>query len=147
VQVRDSSGAVIAASANLPRGELPVTRQADELVLHVSGTGIGIPNQHLPRIFERFYRVDKARSRNSGGTGLGLAIVKSVAGAHGGRVAVSSVPGQGTTFTVWLPLAPDVDHEAAIPSDRQYRRRGETIGHATEGGVGVPGPGALSVEP
>src|SRR5215210_6779529 len=103
------------------RVELRLVRQADELVLGVSDTGVGIPDQHLARIFERFYRVDTARSRNSGGTGLGLAIVKSVAEAHGGRAAVSSIPGQGTTFTVWLPLAPDVDHKVATPSDRQDR--------------------------
>src|SRR5215212_2965854 len=127
------------------RVEIQLVRQADEVVLGVSDTGVGIADQHLPRIFERFYRVDKARSRNSGGTGLGLAIVKSVAEAHGGRVGVCSVPGEGTTFTVWLPPAPDMDLKAAAPADRQDQRRAKTTGHATEGGVGVPGPGALSL--
>ena len=67
--------------------------------------GIGIPAEHLPRIFERFYRVDRARSRGEGGTGLGLAIVKHVAQLHGGRVEVTSEQGVGSTFRVWLPVA------------------------------------------
>ena len=58
--------------------------------------------EHLPRLFERFYRVDKARSRRMGGTGLGLAIVKHIAQAHGGKVEVESTPGQGSSFTISL---------------------------------------------
>jgi two-component system, OmpR family, phosphate regulon sensor histidine kinase PhoR len=65
--------------------------------------GTGIPREHLNRIFERFYRVDKARSRKQGGTGLGLAIVKHIVQAHGGRVEVISAPRQGSTFTIYLP--------------------------------------------
>jgi heavy metal sensor kinase len=72
--------------------------------LEVTDTGIGIPPEHLPHIFDRFYRVDKARSRASGGTGLGLAIVKGIAEQHGGKVNVTSEPGKGSTFTVWLKL-------------------------------------------
>jgi two-component system phosphate regulon sensor histidine kinase PhoR len=69
----------------------------------VTDTGIGIPEEDLPRLFERFYRVDKARSRELGGTGLGLAIVKHIVRAHGGEVRVESVVNQGTTFLFQLP--------------------------------------------
>jgi len=74
-------------------------------VLQVADTGEGIPASELPRVFERFYRVDKARARQTGGTGLGLAIVRHVAEAHGGTVRVDSELGQGSTFTVALPVA------------------------------------------
>ena len=67
--------------------------------------GPGIAREHLPRLFERFYRVDKARSRDLGGTGLGLAIVKHIAQVHGGRVSVESVVGGGSTFRIHLPRA------------------------------------------
>ncbi|HEX8150746.1 MAG TPA: ATP-binding protein [Pyrinomonadaceae bacterium] len=77
-------------------------RRGRDLV-SVEDTGEGIPAEHLPRIFERFYRVDRARSRELGGTGLGLAIVKHLARAHGGEVSVRSAPNEGTTFTVELP--------------------------------------------
>jgi two-component system phosphate regulon sensor histidine kinase PhoR len=75
----------------------------DMVEVRVEDTGIGIPPQDLPRIFERFYRVDKARSRELGGTGLGLAIVKHLVEGHGGSVSVESLPGQGTRFLVRLP--------------------------------------------
>jgi two-component system phosphate regulon sensor histidine kinase PhoR len=73
--------------------------------LQVSDTGEGIPASELPRVFERFYRIDKARTRQTGGTGLGLAIVRHVAEAHGGTVRVDSELGRGSTFTVSLPVA------------------------------------------
>ena len=69
----------------------------------MSDTGIGIAPEHLPRIFERFYRVDAGRSRAEGGTGLGLAIVRHLVEAHGGRVEATSAVGRGTTVGVWLP--------------------------------------------
>ena len=86
-------------------GKVEVTGgfEGSEIVIRVSDTGIGIPQAKLPRIFERFYRVDKARSKETGGTGLGLSIVKHTAENHGGRVTVESTPGEGSTFTVYLP--------------------------------------------
>lgn len=72
-------------------------------VLSVSDTGEGIPPEHLGRIFDRFYRVDRARARERGSAGLGLSIAKWIAEAHGGRIAVESTPGGGTTFTIRLP--------------------------------------------
>jgi two-component system phosphate regulon sensor histidine kinase PhoR len=71
--------------------------------IKVQDSGEGIPAQHLERLFERFYRADRARSREMGGTGLGLAIVKHLARAHGGEVAVTSEVGMGSTFTIELP--------------------------------------------
>ena len=88
-----------------PGGRVEVTGgfEGSEIVIRVSDTGIGIPEPKLPRIFERFYRVDKARSKATGGTGLGLSIVKHVAENHGGRVTVESRLGEGSTFIVYLP--------------------------------------------
>ena len=83
--------------------QISTTLKDKELRISVQDHGIGIPKEHLSRIFERFYRVDKARSRELGGTGLGLAIVKHIANAHGGRVSVDSIPGKGSTFTLHLP--------------------------------------------
>ncbi len=79
-------------------------REGEFARLDISDSGPGIAPEHLPHLFDRFYRVDKARSRASGGTGLGLALVKGIAELHGGRVAVSSQVGLGSTFTVWLKV-------------------------------------------
>jgi signal transduction histidine kinase len=87
------------------RVDVRVRLVGDEAVLSVSDTGLGIPQRDLPRIFERFYRVDRARSRETGGTGLGLAIVKHVAENHGGEVTVTSELAAGSTFEVRLPVA------------------------------------------
>jgi two-component system, OmpR family, sensor histidine kinase SenX3 len=78
--------------------------EGDEVHLWVRDHGVGIPAPDRERIFERFYRVDRARHRRTGGTGLGLSIVRHVAEAHGGRVAVESEEGIGSTFSLWLPL-------------------------------------------
>lgn len=86
--------------------------EAGGVLLRVTDTGIGIPEEHLPRIFERFYVVDKSRSRRTGGTGLGLSIVKHIVLAHGGKIEVESSPGFGSSFTVWLP-APAIDSQPA----------------------------------
>jgi signal transduction histidine kinase len=89
-----------------PKGgevELKVGQSGSEAVVTVRDTGIGIPSEHLPYVFDRFYRVDKARSRAEGGTGLGLSIAQNTIVAHGGRIELTSAPGQGTTCTVRLP--------------------------------------------
>jgi two-component system phosphate regulon sensor histidine kinase PhoR len=90
-----------------PGGRVVVrARPIDRYVaVEVEDTGVGIPAEHLDRVFERFYRVDKARSRELGGTGLGLSIVKHLAQSMGGQVAVESEPGRGSVFSVRLPLA------------------------------------------
>jgi len=89
-----------------PNGQkVHVTAYKDngEVVIRVEDRGCGIPREHLPRIFERFYRVDRARSRELGGTGLGLAIVKHIAQVHGGRATVKSTVGEGSVFCIHLP--------------------------------------------
>ena len=74
------------------------------VILSISDEGLGIPRKDLAHIFERFYRVDKARSREQGGTGLGLAISKEVVELHGGKIWVNSVENQGSTFFIALPV-------------------------------------------
>jgi two-component system phosphate regulon sensor histidine kinase PhoR len=100
-----------AVKFNRDQGEVTIQVERDVESAHqrdrilVADTGEGIPSQHLVRLFERFYRVDRARSRDMGGTGLGLAIVKHLARAHGGEVTVTSELGTGTTFTIELPVS------------------------------------------
>lgn len=92
---------------NCPGGSVKVlvASYPGEVRLTVTDTGIGIPAESLDRIFERFYRVDKSRSKEVGGTGLGLSIVKHAALIHHARIGVESTPGKGTTFTVAFPEA------------------------------------------
>jgi two-component system sensor histidine kinase SenX3 len=85
-------------------------RAGDFVSIEVEDHGLGIPSRDLERIFERFYRVDRARSRATGGTGLGLAIVRHVAQAHGGDVMVESREGEGSVFRLRLPLVSQSTH-------------------------------------
>ena len=87
-------------------GSIRVTlrRMGRDAVLEIADTGVGIPEADLPHVFDRFYRVDKARSRDTGGTGLGLSIVQQIVRLHAGSVTVASEMGKGTTFTVQLPV-------------------------------------------
>ena len=91
-----------------PRGgevHCALTRSGKRAIIRVTDTGVGIPEADLPHIFDRFYRVDKARSRETGGTGLGLSIVKQFVLLHGGNITAKSAPGKGSTFVIELPLA------------------------------------------
>ena len=96
-----------AVKYNRPGGSVTVSTQAARgmAVIKVEDTGLGIPQESLPRIFERFYRVDKGRSRELGGTGLGLSIVKHIVQLYGGDISVDSVVEKGTVFQVRFPLA------------------------------------------
>jgi signal transduction histidine kinase len=108
---------------NRPRGEvlLSTTASNDEAVLEVRDTGIGIDPEHLPHLGERFYRVDKARSRESGGAGLGLSIVRGVADMHQGTFLITSEPGGGTTAVLRLPLL----RSSAVPPEETSRSSAE----------------------
>jgi two-component system phosphate regulon sensor histidine kinase PhoR len=88
-----------------PGGEIKISAHADDaqIVIEIKDNGIGISQADQHRIFERFYRVDKSRSRAQGGSGLGLAIVKKIVEEHGGTVSVESTPGEGSSFRVALP--------------------------------------------
>ncbi len=99
---------------NTPGGKLTVRllRQDDNAILQVADTGVGIPEDAVPHVFERFYRVDKARSRKSGGSGLGLAIVRNLVERNEGHIEIESTVGVGTTFTVIFPVF-DTDEEVA----------------------------------
>ena len=91
---------------NIPSGTLTISlsKQADDAVITVADTGVGIPDEAVPHLFERFYRVDKARSRKSGGSGLGLSIVQSMVTKNGGSIRVKSIQHLGSTFTVTFPI-------------------------------------------
>ncbi|MBZ5663711.1 MAG: HAMP domain-containing protein [Acidobacteriia bacterium] len=100
--------------------EVSVRGNGRTAVLEVSDNGVGISAQALPHVFERFYRADKARSRNSGGAGLGLAIVKAICTAHGAEIKVSSQEGHGSRFTVELPLLDVSENDLAKPALRTH---------------------------
>jgi heavy metal sensor kinase len=83
-----------------------IRREGQMAIVAITDTGVGIPAEDIPFLFERFYRVDKSRSRAEGGSGLGLAICRHIAETHGGKIEVESQVGAGSTFSVWLPLQP-----------------------------------------
>ena len=91
---------------NVDHGRVKVTLDADhkDFIVQVADTGIGIPEEDAEHIYERFYRVDKSHSREIGGTGLGLAICKNAVAMHRGTISLESVPNEGSTFTVTIPL-------------------------------------------
>jgi signal transduction histidine kinase len=97
---------VNAIKYTLPQGkvEIHLTQTADQAEIKICDSGVGIAAQHLPQLFDRFYRVDESRNQSAGGTGLGLAIVKKILETHQGEITVHSVPGDGSTFTVHLPI-------------------------------------------
>ena len=97
----------------------------NEIEFFVQDFGPGIGSEHISRIFERFYRVDKARSREAGGTGLGLAIVKHIVQAHGGRVRAESELGAGTTFLFTLPAA-SAQRSLEVQADAPVNTRAES---------------------
>jgi two-component system sensor histidine kinase SenX3 len=115
--------AIAAARVPSPGGEL--------IEISVTDQGVGIPETDRERIFERFYRVDPARSRATGGTGLGLAIVKHVAASHGGEVQVWSAEGQGSTFTLRLP-EPGSAQERQLAARRERDGLGGTLHEPAE---------------
>jgi heavy metal sensor kinase len=117
---------------------ISVSHEAGYALLQVSDTGIGIPKEDLPLIFDRFYRVDKARDRQKGGAGLGLSIARWIAEAHRGRIWAESEPGQGTTFYVQLP---SIDIVETPPSLRETRPRMPAI-LRRQRGLGDSGQGA-----
>jgi signal transduction histidine kinase len=90
-----------------PGGAVTIKAEADgdRVRVVVADTGVGVGSEHLPRLFERFYRADPSRSRDGGGTGIGLAIARSIVEGHGGRITAESAPGRGATFTFDLPAA------------------------------------------
>ena len=106
--VRNLVSNAIAYSAPGTRVGVGAQARGSEAILTVTDHGQGIPMVEQERIFERFYRVDAARSRATGGTGLGLAIVKHICVNHGGTVSVWSQEGSGSTFTITLPLAAEI---------------------------------------
>jgi two-component system sensor histidine kinase SenX3 len=112
----------IAYSAENTRVAIGVRTRESMVEVTVTDQGIGIPEQELGRIFERFYRVDPARSRQTGGTGLGLSIVKHIVAAHRGQVTVWSAPGAGSTFTLRLPMHPG-------PAPAPHRARAARTAH------------------
>ncbi len=110
---------------------LSLSKKADWAQFEVSDSGIGIPPENLPYIFDRFYRVDKARTRAQGGSGLGLSIAKWIATAHGGTIRVKSNLGEGTTFSVTLPLYEPAPPQPSVEFGERERTRPNLRGLGT----------------
>lgn len=118
-----------------PDGEVRLVTELGEqrIQIHVIDRGVGIEPRHLSRIFERFYRVDEGRSRDEGGSGLGLAIVKHMVQSMGGEISAVSTPGEGSTFTVTLDVAPPSRSRAGEPSDAAQRARSRGVVESDDG--------------
>jgi two-component system, OmpR family, sensor kinase len=106
------------------------------VVLEVTDEGPGLPPDQAERVFERFYRADQARTRTAGGTGLGLAIVAALVAAHGGTVTLQTAPGEGATFRVTLPLAPEAQGDR--PDDAQELSDGADEAQAARAARAAP---------
>ena len=130
-RVLGDQGLLVTAIANLvsnaiaysPKGSpVSISRRSrgDSIEIAVTDRGIGIARDDQERVFERFFRVDTARSRATGGTGLGLAIVKHVAANHNGSIRLWSQPGTGSTFTLSIPAHPETDDESDEREDQSY---------------------------
>ncbi len=132
--VRNLVDNAVAYSGEASRVGVGVREQGDLVEIAVVDEGIGISADEQERVFERFYRVDAARSRQTGGTGLGLSIVKHVAADHGGDVTVWSRPGRGSTFTIRLPRVPDQD-----PGTHEGPTGTGTVTGADEAPASAPG--------
>ncbi|MDK2896079.1 MAG: hypothetical protein PWP04_199 [Candidatus Atribacteria bacterium] len=106
---------------------ISAVRKDKMAVVTIADTGIGIPPQDLPHIFERFWRVDKTRSRENGGTGLGLAIAQEIAEAHGGKIKVESELNKGSTFSVILPISPDISESSGKKKIKRKKKQLKNI--------------------
>ena len=106
---------------------ISVVQKDKEAIIAIVDTGVGIPPQDLPHVFERFYRVDKTRSREEGGTGLGLAIAQEIAEAHGGKIEVESEVNEGSTFSVVLPVYPVAPRDSGKRKSERKRSSAEDI--------------------
>jgi heavy metal sensor kinase len=121
------------------RVDIAMRRKEAEVFIDVRDTGRGIRPEHLPRLFQRFYRADSDRARDSGGSGLGLAITQAIVQAHHGRINVESQPGKGSCFTVCLPLA-DIEPERGRQDEGEQRKMGATESRSRgEGEIGRKG--------
>jgi two-component system sensor histidine kinase SenX3 len=146
IRIRADERQLVSAVGNLVENAVKYSRAGDVVQVRtrvdgnaveimVADQGIGIPTRDLDRVFERFYRVDKARSRETGGTGLGLAIVRHVATNHGGEVLVSSQEGEGSTFVLRLPADLVVEETWTVGDDRdELVEMADTTTHPEDGG-------------